>query len=230
MKRFLFITAALLLAPQTQATGMAGADPLLFKGMINHLEQSYHGDEKAEHWDVEVWLGRDFNKLWFKSDGERHDEEIEQHRLQLLYSRAIAPYWDLQLGIAHDVKESPSENWLALAVHGTAPYYIDTELELYLGEKGHSSLQLSVAQEWMFTQRLALEPELDLNLNGKASTEHGIGQGLSRGEFSLRLHYEISRKFAPYLGASWSRKFSETAELGGDRSSDQWVIGVSGWF
>ena len=230
MKQLLLMTASLIIAQPAYTMGMAGADPVLFKGMLNHLEQSHNQGDTTVHWDLEAWLGRDMDKLWFKSDGERHAGEIEQHRLQLLYNRAIDVYWDLQIGIAHDSKPSPSENWLALALHGTAPYYIDSELELYLGKHGHSMLQLTFAQEWMITQRWALEPELDFTLNSKDAVEHGVGSGLSQGEFSLRLHYEISRKFAPYLGVSWQRNFSDTAIWQGDRSTNSWMIGVSGWY
>ena len=49
-----------------------------------------------------------------------------------------------------------------------------------------------------------------------------------------RLRYELSRKFAPYIGVSWSRKIGETANLaeadGEDVESTDFVAGVKLWF
>ena len=230
MKKIMFFLFCLA-STQVNATGMAGADPVIFKGMLNHLE--YVEDNEGEnsiHWDAEAWLGKDINKLWFKTEGERHEGEIEAHRIQLLYNRAVLPYWDVQLGVAHDTKPSPSENGLVLGVHGTAPYYVDTEIELYLGEEGHSRLEMSFAQEWMLTQRLALEPEIDITASGKEAEEYGIGSGLNQLEASLRLHYEIRREFAPYIGLSSHRYFSDTKKLRNDKGGDSFMIGLSAWF
>jgi copper resistance protein B len=50
----------------------------------------------------------------------------------------------------------------------------------------------------------------------------------------LRLRYEITRKFAPYIGVTWNRQFGETADFtrmrGGDPSEVQAVAGVRLWF
>ena len=220
-----------LAATQVKATGMAGADPIIFKGMLNHFEYVENSeDENSIHWDVEAWLGKDINKLWLKTEGERHEGEIEEHRIQLLYNRAVLPYWDAQLGLAHDTKHSPSENWLVVGVHGTAPYYIDTEVSLYLGEEGYSHLEMSFAQEWMFTQRLALEPEIGVTASGKEAEEYGVGSGINQAEVSLRLHYEIRREFAPYIGLSSHRYFSDTKTLRNDKGGDSFMIGLSAWF
>jgi len=220
-----------LAATQAHASGMEGSDPLVFKGMINHLEQRYSNDgNDSTHWDAEAWLGRDINKLWLKTEGERHDGEIENHRVQLLYNRAISSYWDVQLGIAHDITDSPSENWLALGIHGTAPFFVDTESSMLVGDNGHATWQLKLAQEWMLTQRLILEPELAMSANNKTSVPHAQGKGLSQVEFSLRMHYEIRREFAPYIGISGQKLFGDTKTLRNDGGSIDTTVGIAAWF
>ncbi len=230
MKKLL-IAAICSVASLNTSFAMDSANPVIFKGMLKHLEHvEKSSGETSLHWDAEAWLGTDINKLWLKSEGERHEGKIEQHRIQLLYNRAVLAYWDVQLGLAHDTKSSPSDNWLALGIHGTAPYFIDTEVNLLIGEHGFSTLDMSLAQEWMLTQRWALEPEISLNANSKDSTEFGLGSGLSQLEASLRLHYEVRREFAPYVGIASHRYLGDTKSMRNDNGDSQVMIGISAWF
>ena len=52
--------------------------------------------------------------------------------------------------------------------------------------------------------------------------------------FGLRYRYELSREFAPYIGAYWRQSFAETADLeearGKDDSEFGMVLGVRMWF
>lgn len=61
-----------------------------------------------------------------------------------------------------------------------------------------------------------------------------LGSGLSKGEFGVRLRYEIRREFAPYIGVSYERTFGRTADFaraaGEDAEATQFVVGVQAWF
>ena len=43
--------------------------------------------------------------------------------------------------------------------------------------------------------------------------ELGIGAGLNDIELGFRVRYEITRKFAPYIGVSWSHSLGNTADF-----------------
>ena len=43
--------------------------------------------------------------------------------------------------------------------------------------------------------------------------EFEIGTGFNDIELEMRLRYEFSRRFAPYIGISWERKFAGTANF-----------------
>ena len=64
--------------------------------------------------------------------------------------------------------------------------------------------------------------------------EQGIGRGLNDLELGVRLRYEITREFAPYLGASWQNRYGGTARFARDRGEDvggwRLVAGVRAWF
>lgn len=86
----------------------------------------------------------------------------------------------------------------------------------------------------LFTQRLILQPELEINLYGRSDAAQRIGSGLSDGRFGLRLRYEISRQFTPYVGIVWTQHYGATANfLREDRQhvfDRQWVAGIRFWF
>lgn len=211
-------------------------DPLLTKVMFDQLEwrRATGTDSGALVWQADAWLGRDQDKLWFKAEGERTEGVTEANELQLRYSRAVAPFWDAQLGWRADLGPGPERHWLAAGLRGLAPYWFDTDLALFTDAAGRTALRIEAEYELLFTQRLILSPDLEVNVYGQDDRATGAGSGLSDVEFGLRLRYEIRREFAPYVGLVGWRKFGDSAHFArreGGRSDDlQWVVGVRTWF
>lgn len=211
-----------------------GDDPVVTKVMFDQLE--LHNDDGANPFvvDAQVWIGKDLNKFWLKTDIEKRDDEIEEAEVQALYSRAIAPYWDLQIGVRQDLKPSPTHTWGVLGIQGLTPYFFEVDAALFVGESGNTALRLSAEYELLFTQTLILSSEMEVNLYGQDDWETGTGSGLSDLTAGLRLRYEIKREFAPYIGVEWHKKMGDTAnlaELKGETSSDtSLVAGVRIWF
>lgn len=232
MKKTVFALALMSLTPAVFASG--NDDPLLTKVMIDQLE--LREADGANPWvlEADAWIGHDLNKAWFKADAEYVDGKLEEAELQALYSRAIAPYWDVQVGWRHDFKPSPSRDWLALAFKGLAPYFFEVDAAAFVGESGQLAARLQTEYEFMFTQRLVLSPEVEVNLYSEDDPDHGIGSGLSDLQAGLRLRYEIRREFAPYVGVNWVKLFGDTADFardeGASTSDVQWVAGVRAWF
>ena len=209
-------------------------DPFLHKVMIDQLE--YRDGDKGNPWvwEADAWAGKDLHKLWIKTEGEYVDSKTEEAEGQLLYSRAILPYWDVQVGWLHEFRPRPNRDWFAFALKGLAPYFFEIDASLFVGEEGRTALRVQAEHELMFTQRLVLSPEVELNLFGKDDPERGIGSGLSDIEAGLRLRYEFRREFAPYVGVNWTKRFGDTADFArdeGESTSDvQFVTGVRAWF
>lgn len=191
-----------------------------------------HGNGQA--WEMEGWYGTDTDKLWLRSEGEREGGSIGVGDVEALWSHVVAPYWDTQFGMRHDFGDGPGRDWAAFGVHGLAPYWFELAATAYAGSSGRTAARLRVEYELPFTQWLILQPELELNLYGKADPQRRIGAGLSDVSFGLRLRYEIRRRFAPYLGVSWVRRFGATAgyarAAGKPVFEPQWVAGVRIWF
>ena len=223
----------LLLAPAT-LRAMGDDDPVLSWLKVDQLEQRQDGGEREQAWEIHGWVGRDLHKLWMKSEGEREHGATEAAELQLLYSRAIAPYWDMQAGWRREFLPKDERDWLAVGVHGLAPYWFEIDASLFIGESGRTAARIEAEYEVLFTQKLALVPEVELNLHGEDDPDRGIGSGLSEAELGLRLRYSLTRKFAPYIGIHYGRLFGDTADLarmdGEATEATQWLAGIQFWF
>ena len=228
---------ALLLALMVTGTAHGGGmidDPLLAMVLVDQFELRVSDGDTPLVWDAEGWVGYDLNKLWIKTDGEYLDGQFEEAELQALYSRAIATYWDVQIGWRGDLEPTPTRNWLALSLKGLAPYFFDIDAGVFVGESGRTAARMKIDYEFMLTQKLILVPEIELNLYGKDDPATGIGSGLSDIEAGLRLRYEIRREFAPYIGVNWIHLFGDTADYARmeDKDTDnfQFVFGIRAWF
>ena len=209
-------------------------DPTLIMLKPDQLEWRAKNGPDAAYFQGEGWIGKDLNKLWFKGEYEHVDGSTEEAELQALYSRGIAPFWDAQIGIREDFKPEPSRSWLALGFQGLAPYWFELDTAMFIGESGRTAFRLEAEYDLLFTQRLILSPELEINAYGKNDEDTGTGSGLSDAQFGLRLRYEIRREFAPYIGINWYKKYGNTAdyarEEGEGVSDTSVVIGIRAWF
>ena len=206
---------------------------LISKVMANELEYASGDGEDGYRWDVEAWYGGDTNRLVLKTEGEGA-EDLETAEVQALYSRAVGPYTDLQIGLRYDVEPQPNRSYLALGAEALIPYWFEAEAALFVGERGQLRGRLEGSYDFMLTQRLVLQPNAELNFALKDDAAIGVGSGLSSTEVGLRLRYEFSREFAPYVGVLWERKFGDTADFarneGDEPEETRFVAGLRAWF
>lgn len=209
-------------------------DPLVSKLMLDQLEmvQGNNGDQMA--WDGHFRVGYDMNQIWIRSEGQRLHGKTEDADAELLWGHAMSPYWDTMLGVRHDFAGGPARDWSALGIQGLMPYKFDVEATVYEGSSGRTAARLKTYYDVLFTQKLILTPEVEINVYGQDDPARAIGAGLSDAALSLRLRYEIRREFAPYIGVSVDRKFGKTAEfaqaVGFSSIDNQLIAGINIWF
>jgi copper resistance protein B len=201
--------------------------------VVDHLEW-VGGDERGQAIDAAASYGSDINKLWFEIDAERSGGHLESARSELHWDKAITPFWNLQTGLRHDFGHGSGRNWAAIGFRGLAPYWLEVGATAYVGESGRTAIRLETEYDLLLTQRLILQPDIEVNIHGKDDPARDVGAGFSDLDIGLRLRYEITRKFAPYAGVVWSRKFGKTADFAraanGDLEDTQFVAGVRLWF
>ncbi|MCB1885369.1 MAG: copper resistance protein B [Geminicoccaceae bacterium] len=203
-------------------------------GIADRLEyQSNEGDAKYL-WDLFGYAGGDYNRLWIEAEGEGlFENEVDTAEFQVLYSRALTPYWNLQVGGRYDVRPDPSKWYGVFAFEGLNLYWSEIEADLYLSEDGDLSGSFEVEYDEFLTQRLVLQPRFEVNAQAQDVDDLGLGSGITDYELGLRLRYEIVREFAPYVGVSWTRQVGDTADrLPDDEDPGRlsFVAGVRVWF
>jgi copper resistance protein B len=207
---------------------------IVSKVMADLLEHSVGDDEAVYRWDAEAWIGGDIHRLAVKSEGEGDASHLDSGEVQVLYSRAISPFFDAQAGLRYDFEPSPHRAYATIGIEGIAPYWFDVETALFLSDHGELLGRLEGSYDLRLTQRLILQPRAELNLSAEEIPEIGVGSGLSELEFGLRLRYEIRREFAPYIGVTFDEAYGDTADLaraaGEDVSESRFVVGVRAWF
>ncbi|WP_396617317.1 copper resistance protein B [Lysobacter soli] len=191
-----------------------------------------HG--RGEAWEAQAWFGSDLNRLWLRSEGERERGHTEAADLEVLYGRSVTPWWDVVAGLKHDFKPGRSRDWAAFGVQGLAPYKFEVSATAYLGESGATAATVEAEYEVLLTNRLILQPRVEVEAFGKDDPARGIGSGLSTLEAGLRLRYEFTRRFAPYIGVAWERAYGGTADHrrdDGEAVEDTHLVaGVRLWF
>lgn len=233
MKNLKIIAVLLLTVSMQSYAGGVEDDPILTK-VMGEVEIRGVDGTNPRVWNIDAWVGKDLEKLWIKSEGEMVNGKTTESELQLLYSKAIDPYWDIQYGIKKDFKPTPSRTWGVVAIKGLAPYLVEVDGSIFIGESGRTAIRLDAEYEYMFSQKLVLSPELEVNIFGKDDEATSTGKGLSNIDIGFRLRYELSREFAPYVGINWGKKYGNTATFTSNEGEDiedaQIVSGVRFWF
>jgi copper resistance protein B len=220
--------------PEIHAGHAAHGTALHWLLQLDRLEAWREGEENGFAWDVRGWAGGDLHKAWVRSDGERFAGRTGSTDVELLYGRALARWWDVVAGVRHDFGPGESQTFAGIGVIGLAPYGFEVEATAYVGESGQTRASLEAEYELLLTNRLILQPLVEATLHGKDDEQRGIGAGLSTVEAGIRLRYEVTRRFAPYLGVVYERAVSQTADFrraqGEDARDTIVVAGMRTWF
>jgi len=204
--------------------------------IAERLEQNWDSGDDSLEWEMQGWVGRDINKFWFKTEGayDIDDSKSEETEVQALYSRAIAPYWDLQAGVRQYNGVGPSRSYAVIGVQGLAPYWFEVDAAAFVSERGDLSSRLEAEYELRFTQRTLLQSRVELDYAFADDAAIGAGKGLRDASFGLRLRYEVRREFAPYIGVEWHKAYGDTARYldlrGVERDSVNLVAGFRVWY
>ncbi|MXS86088.1 copper resistance protein B [Nitrosomonas sp. HPC101] len=204
------------------------------------LEYRPGGDDSDFRWDIQGWYGGDFNRLWFKTEGERNTAFKADHDIdiQLLYGRFIGKYYDFQIGIRGETQtfrgKDVARAHAVIGFQGLAPYRYEIESALFISQEGDVSVRFQTSRDFLLTQRLILQGRFEAHAAVQKVEKFTTGRGLNNIELGFRLRYEIRREIAPYIGISYDRSFFRTADFvreeEGDSSQVRFVTGVQLWF
>ena len=214
------------------------------------LELQPAGPESPVSFEGLGWIGGDYRRLFLRAQGDLPTAggggELQA---DVLFGRLLTPFWSAVAGARLDTRAEgvhrvaggagagaggrATRGMLALGFVGIAPFWFELEPTLYVSQDGDVSAEFETSFDLLLTQRLILQPRLEMNAAVQKAPEFGVGSGINDVEVGARVRYEIRRKFAPYVGVSWARRTGGTAAMAraaGEAVSDGVIVaGVRMW-
>ena len=233
------LAGALLFAP----SAVAMDDNALFWRVDAWAEQRFHNVAPATEWRSTAWLATDTDKLRLYNGGiiDTSTGQIDKEGgtkgvdSRAFYSRLIAPFWDAKVGI--QATAYGQNLWRAgflAGVEGLAPYGIHLDFVAGVSQTGVLTARLDADYDILLSQKLIAQPFVEAVLASKDDPAIDLGAGLARLELGLRLRYEFTKEFAPYIGVSFEQFTGNTATFvanDGDPTSKLRVLaGLKVWF
>ena len=206
-----------------------------YKILIDQAEARIRRGGDGYFLNAEAWYGGDINKAWFKTEVEGDfGSKPEQAEFQALWSHAIDPWYDFQTGLRYDAAPDSNTAHLVVGVQGLAPYWIEIDAAAFLSTRGDLTARFEAEHDVRITQKLILQPRAELDFALQDIPREAIGAGLSTGELGLRLRYQVTQQFGPYLGVAYDRAFGDTRKFrrreGEGLGGFSFVTGVRFWF
>lgn len=203
--------------------------------IADRLEYRPRSGKDGYAWQVMGWVGGDIDRLSFETEGEgAFGEALETGEVRAAWRRALDPWWNFELGARQDFGHGPDRAYGVIGVEGLAPYWFEVGAHAFVSTKGDVHFRLEAEHDMRLTQRLILQPSVEIDAAAQDVPELGIGAGFEKIELGARMRYEFDREFAPYVGVHWERKLGETARLaradGEQASQMSAVVGLRMWF
>jgi copper resistance protein B len=200
----------------------------------DRLEYQVRSGHDGLQRDLQGYYGTPTSKLWLKSEGEAAlGEGVEDAEVQALWSKAVAPYWDLQLGVRQDLA-GQTDTHAVVGIQGLAPYLFEIDAALFLSQRGDLTARIEAEVDQRITQKLILQPRVEVSLAAQDNPARKQGAGIDKIEAGLRLRYEIVPEFAPYVGIEQGWKLGDSARFarlaGEDPHVTSVVMGIRFWF
>ena len=201
----------------------------------DRLEYQVADDVDTFLWDLQGWYGGDVNKLLVKSEGDYSFSEnaVEEAEVQALWSRAVSPFFNIQAGVRGDFEPDDRIHGV-FGVWGTLPYGFEVDSSAFVSGQGDVTARIEVEYEVKVTQRVGLEPRLEVELSAQDIPELDVGAGVAGFDLGVRVHYELRPEIAPYIGVEWQASFGDTADIARTKGEDPrqtvFVVGISVWF
>lgn len=203
--------------------------------LVDRFEWRSGNGRDGYAWQGEASSGTDRDRLVLASEGEgTFGKRPEQAEFQAKWRHAVDPWFNVEAGVRHDLEPGPQRTYLLLGVEGLAPYWIETEAQVFVSNRGDIHARLQAEHDERITQRLVLRPEVEVNLALQDVPELGITSRLPEWAIGARLRYEITPRLGPYLGVEQRRSHADPrgsqAVARADRSSTNLVLGLRTWF
>ncbi len=181
---------------------------------------------------LETRIGTDENKIFIKVHADKAESQQTEYDAKLLYSRNVADFWDVQAGIRYrnDPNREIDQDQVdaVLGLHGMAPYFFETDAYVYIGQDRQVSFNLETERDLLLTQKLIIQPYLDINMVVSDDSNYAKKTGLNSVQVGLETRYEINKKVMPFMDVAYgyNKGVQETAWQKASSSKNEWFYGA----
>lgn len=180
-------------------------DDFVFHWTQLDVDASRYDASSFGRWEGAGWIGTDFDRLWWSTEGEATDRGVGGAEAMALYGHYFRKFWDVVVGYRQDF-EPVRQGYIALGVMGLAPYWFEVGAFAFVSHRGEPSFRFEAETDLLLTQRLILSLGGEMDWLITDDERLGLDAGISDVELGLRTRYEIRRKFAPYVDLTWVRE------------------------
>ena len=180
---------------------------------------------------IETLIGTDENRLFIEANLDKSESHDPKYDVSALYSRNVAPFWDLQAGVRYSEDKNNSNSDRVdgvIGVLGLAPYFFETQAYLYGGENNFWGASFEVERDFLLTQKLITQPYLEVDAVFSDDSNYAAKSGLSELKTGIKTRYEITKRIRPFVDVAYQyeKGLKETRFQQATDSEKGWLYGA----
>ena len=200
---------------------------------LTRLENAWLVDEDGKGnlgTRFDTLIGTDENRLFIEVNSEKPESNDPKYDVSALYSRNVAPFWDVQAGVRYSEDRNNNSNRVdgVVGILGLAPYFFETQAYLYGGENNFWGASFDVDRDLLLTQKLITQPYIEADIVLNDNSDFASKTGLSELKTGIKTRYEITKRIRPFVDVAYQyeKGLKETRFQQATDSEKGWLYGA----
>ena len=184
---------------------------------VTRLENAWIVDEDGKGnlgTKFDTLIGTDENRLFIEANLDKAESNDPKYDVSALYSRNVAPFWDIQAGVRYSEDKNSSNSDRVdgvIGVLGLAPYFFETQAYLYGGENNFWGASFELERDLLLTQKLITQPYIEADVIFSDDSNYAAKSGLSELKTGIKTRYEITRRIKPFIDVAYQYEKGQKA-------------------
>ena len=184
---------------------------------VTRLENAWIVDEDGKGnlgTKFDTLIGTDENRLFIEANLDKAESNDPKYDVSALYSRNVAPLWDVQAGVRYSEDKNSSNSDRVdgvIGVLGLAPYFFETQAYLYGGENNFWGASFEIERDFLLTQKLITQPYLEMDAIFNDDSDYAAKSGLSELKTGIKTRYEITKRIKPFIDVAYQYEKGQKA-------------------
>ncbi|AZN68725.1 autotransporter domain-containing protein [Acinetobacter haemolyticus] len=182
-----------------------------------NLENAWIVDEDGKgtlETKFETLIGTDENRIFIEANLAKPESSDINYDISALYSRNVAPFWDVQTGVRYNEDKNNSSSDRVdgvIGILGLAPYFFETQAYLYGGENNFWGASFELERDLLLTQKLITQPYIEADVIFSDDSNYAAKSGLSELKTGIQTRYEITKRIRPFIDVAYQYEKGQKA-------------------